>query len=117
MNGFSKFIPLVVSAFFAQASMILYYENSYLRRENGIHRSAADILRDQVSELNASVSRLVSEKQYVATRGYVLGATQAVHEPRKFGEIWHDGYNKGLNQVKYAAEHESEEDNLTEINP
>lgn len=99
-------IPWILAVVSIQASMILYLENSYLRKENRICHSAGSLLRDQIMELNSSVSRLMSERDYVATKNYVLGATQALNEPQKFGELWHDGYDRGLNQTQYVSEHD-----------
>jgi hypothetical protein len=101
----NNFAAWIVAAVAAQATVILYIENSILRRENSICRETGDLLRDQMSELNSTVSRLTSERDYVSTRSFVLGATQAIAQPERFGEIWHDGYNRGLGQVSYASEH------------
>ena len=101
----ANFSAWIIAAIVAQAAVVLYIENSVLRRENNICKETADILRDQVSELNSAVSRLTSERDYVATRSFVLGATQAISQPEKFGEIWHDGYNRGLGQTAYVSEH------------
>jgi hypothetical protein len=103
-----SFIPWVIAVVAAQASMILYLENSSLKIENRLCQSAGDLLRDEVSDLNSTISRLTSEKEYVSTRSYVLGATQAMNEPKKFGELWHDGYSRGLSQTQYVSEHYSE---------
>ena len=94
----------ISAAILAQATVFLYMENSILRRENAISHDSADLLRDQISELNAAVYKLTTEREYIATKNFVLGATQAIEEPRKFSEIWHDGYNRGLRQTAYALE-------------
>jgi hypothetical protein len=101
-------VPWIVAVVAVQASMILYLENSYLRKENRICNSAGNLLRDQVSELNSALSRITLERDYVANRNYVLGATQALKEPQRFSELWHDGYNTGLDQVQYVKDHQGE---------
>jgi len=103
-----RLTPWIFTAMAVQASMILYLENSYLRKENRICHSAGNLLRDQISELNSSVSRLSLERDYVATKNYVLGATQALNNPERFSDLWHDGYNRGLDQTQYAKEHNEE---------
>ena len=98
-----KISPWVFTLMAAQISVILYMENSFLRKENRMHQNSQEILRDQINELNYETSRMISERDCIANRNYVLGAARAIVEPSKFDEIWHDGYNKGL---KYASDHQ-----------
>lgn len=100
-----KFSPWIFTIMLAQASLVLYVENSWLRKETRLHGAAEDILRDQISDLESTVSRLVSERDFVATQNYVSGAVRAMSEPDRFGEVWHDGYNKGLEQSRYTNDH------------
>lgn len=94
----------ILTAVLGQTAVFLYMENSILRRENSISHDSADLLRDQISELNMAVSRLTTERDYIATKNFVLGATQAIADPKRFSDIWHDGYNRGLGQTAYASE-------------
>lgn len=96
--------PWIVSAIALQASVMLYMENSMLRRQNALCRDAGEILRDEVEDLNATVTRLASERDSQATKAYVLGAVQAMNQPEKLGELWHDGYSRGLGQAMYVSE-------------
>lgn len=110
MNEKTRLFPWILAIMAVQGCMILYLENSYLKKENRICHSAGDLLRDQVSELNMTVYRLTNEKDYVSTKSYILGATQALNEPKKFNELWHDGYTRGLNQTQYVKEHISDKE-------
>lgn len=103
-DNHKSFAPWIIAIVSAQAAMFLYMENSVLRRENVICHDSSDLLRDQISELNVAVSRLTTERDFVATKNFVLGATQAIAQPQRFSDIWHDGYNRGLGQTMYASE-------------
>lgn len=96
--------PWIVSAIALQASAILYMENAMLRRQNALCHDAGEILRDEVEELNATVTRMVYEKDSQSVKSYVLGAVQAISDPKKFGDVWHDGYNRGLGQSTYVSD-------------
>ena len=104
INTIPWIITIATLVICAQIITSQYVEIASLRREMRIAETVRNISDDQIQELMYITMRLNSEKESSNTQQYVLGAVEAVKNPEKFNQIWHDGYNRGIATVQYAKE-------------
>jgi hypothetical protein len=94
------FLPIAASFLLCQVCVTQWSEIQSLRREVRLMGEAKDLVGDQVRELNMALATLVSERDSVATKNFVMGVVEATKKPGHYDGVWHDGYNQGMEQVR-----------------
>lgn len=109
--GTRSFCVALAASFVAgQVLLHQWWEIQSLKREIRLLESAKEIVEDQVRELGMSVSSLVSERDSVATRHFVMGVLESARRPDYYGGVWHDGYDHGVQTHKYSVGESSPEE-------
>lgn len=75
---------------------------SRLRDEVRIAEKAKNIETDQSQDLMYQLTQMKAELEAIGTRQFVAGVVAYVTKPDFYTQIWHDGYDRGVNVTQYA---------------
>lgn len=63
------------------------------------------IASDQISDLQYQLTNLQNQSEFHEAKGFVSGAIDSLKRPDYYSQIWHDGYDRGEQNEKYAISH------------
>lgn len=88
--------------FSVQLLVLQQFRVNSLHEQLSLTEKAKEIQDDQVNELTYQIYRLQTETQQAETRQFISGVVSTIkNDPREnYSGIWHDGYNRGLEQQK-----------------
>lgn len=79
---------------------------NHLNRQVDLVSHAKDIESDMVQDLMMQLSNVKSENLTIGSQQFVAGVVAAIQTPDHFNEIWHAGYDRGMETMKYAEDAE-----------
>ena len=95
-------LSIATLIFAAQIIIFQFIVISRLRDEVRIAEKAKNIETDQSQDLMYQLTQMKAELEAIGTRQFVAGVVTSVTKPDFYTEIWHDGYDRGVNVTQYA---------------
>lgn len=76
-----------------------------------LHVSEASnrIASDQITDLQYQLTNMQSQSEFHEAKGFISGAIDSLKRPDYYSQIWHDGYERGEQNEKYATSHRAEQ--------
>lgn len=88
---------------------ILYYQNnqiSVLREIVKLNEKSEKIDQDQIRDLIYTYQEEQNKNEEIATRNYVAGVVDCINRRDYYTEIWHEGFDSGMQNKRLIEEAE-----------
>lgn len=81
---------------------------SHLKQQMDLVNQAKKIEGDMIQDLMMQLSNAKSENLTIGSQQFIAGVMAATKNPDRYNEIWHAGYDQGIDVQRYAASAEKE---------
>lgn len=111
MNGINKWVVSICFSVVIVLSQVIITQwtwINHLKQQVDLVNQAKRIEGDLVQDLMMQLSNAKSENLTIGSQQFVAGVMAATQNPDRYNEIWHAGYDRGVNVQRYAANAEKE---------